>query len=88
VLQPLTQPLAGNPSPTPGDVTRNLLPQQTQVATVLTMITVDPDDPAFARPTKFVGPIYQQDAAEALAAEKSWTFRPDGNGSPETESGC
>ena len=59
---------------------RNLLPQQTQVATVLTMITVDSDDPAFARPTKFVGPVYQQDAADTLAAEKGWTFRPDGTG--------
>jgi carbamate kinase len=59
---------------------RNLLPQETQVATVLTMITVDPDDPAFARPTKFVGPVYQQDAADTLAAKKGWAFRPDGAG--------
>ena len=53
---------------------------ETQVATVLTMITVDPDDPAFARPTKFVGPVYQQDAADTLAAKKGWAFRPDGTG--------
>ena len=59
---------------------RNQLPQEIQVATVLTMITVDPDDPAFARPTKFVGPVYQQDAADTLAAKKGWTFRPDGTG--------
>jgi carbamate kinase len=59
---------------------RNQLPQETQVATVLTMITVDPDDPAFARPTKFVGPVYQQDAADTLAAKKGWAFRPDGTG--------
>jgi carbamate kinase len=59
---------------------RNVLPQETQVATLLTMITVDPDDPAFARPTKFVGPVYQQDAADTLAAKKGWAFRPDGSG--------
>jgi len=59
---------------------RNALPLQTQVATVLTMITVDPDDPAFAHPTKFVGPVYQQDAADTLAAKKGWAFRPDGSG--------
>lgn len=59
---------------------RNQLPPQTQVATLLTMITVDPDDPAFARPTKFVGPVYQQDAADTLAAKKGWAFRPDGTG--------
>src|SRR5512142_1012362 len=57
---------------------RNLLPPQTPVATVLTMITVDPDDPAFARPSTFVGPVYQQDASDILAAKRGWTFRRDG----------
>jgi carbamate kinase len=57
---------------------RNLLPLQVQVATVLTMITVDPEDPAFASPAKFVGPLYHQDAADALAAKKGWTFKLDG----------
>src|SRR6186713_300466 len=36
----------------------NLLPPDVELATLLTMIEVDPDDPAFADPTKFVGPIY------------------------------
>jgi carbamate kinase len=36
---------------------RSLLPPERQVATLLTMITVDPDDPAFARPAN-VGPVY------------------------------
>ena len=58
---------------------RNLLPRESQVATVLTMITVDPDDPAFTSPTKFVGPVYDKDAADKLAAEKDWTFRQDGS---------
>jgi carbamate kinase len=58
---------------------RSLLPPEQQVATVLTMITVDSDDPAFARPSKFVGPIYAKDAADALAAEKGWAFRLDGS---------
>ena len=57
---------------------RSLLPPERQVATVLTMITVDPDDPAFANPTKFVGPVYAKDDADALAAEKGWAFRQDG----------
>src|SRR5689334_7955128 len=57
---------------------RNLLPPLTPVATVLTMITVDPDDPAFARPSTFVGPVYQQDASDILAAKRGWTFRRDG----------
>ena len=57
---------------------RSLLPPKIQVATLLTMIVVDPGDPAFASPTKFVGPVYAKEAADALAAEKGWTFRPDG----------
>jgi carbamate kinase len=58
---------------------RSLLPPETQVATLLTMITVDPGDPAFSHPSKFVGPVYHKDAADALAAEKGWTFRQDGS---------
>jgi carbamate kinase len=57
---------------------RSLLPEEHQVATLLTMIVVDPDDPAFASPAKFVGPVYAKQAADVLAAEKGWVFRPDG----------
>jgi carbamate kinase len=35
---------------------RSVMAQGSQVATLLTMIAVDPADPAFANPTKFVGP--------------------------------
>jgi carbamate kinase len=58
---------------------RSVMPRDSQVATLLTMIAVDPADPAFANPTKFVGPVYTQEAADALAADKGWTFRPDGD---------
>ena len=57
---------------------RSLLPPRLQVVTLLTMIVVDPADTAFATPTKFVGPVYPQETADALAAEKGWTFRQDG----------
>ena len=57
---------------------RSLLPPGQQVATVLTMIMVDPADPAFAHPTKFVGPVYAKDDADKLAAAKGWAFREDG----------
>jgi carbamate kinase len=43
------------------------------------MIGVDSDDPAFGDPTKFVGPIYDDTAAEALAADKGWQFKRDGD---------
>jgi carbamate kinase len=58
---------------------RNVLPPDSAVVTVLTMITVDPGDPAFANPTKFVGPGYPADIADQLATAKGWTFRQDGN---------
>jgi carbamate kinase len=57
---------------------RSLLPPAHQVVTLLTMIVVDPADPAFAKPTKFVGPVYDKAAADTLAADKGWTFRQDG----------
>jgi carbamate kinase len=57
---------------------RQLLPPDRSVVTVLTMITVDPDDPAFANPTKFVGPGYPRTAADALRRDKGWAFRQDG----------
>src|SRR6476619_5912400 len=44
----------------------NILPFDRPFATVLTMIEVDPDDPAFADPTKFIGPVYSKEDAEAL----------------------
>jgi carbamate kinase len=57
----------------------NLLPAEVPFATLLTMIEVDGDDPAFQNPTKFVGPVYGADEAKALAAEKGWTFKADGD---------
>jgi carbamate kinase len=56
----------------------NLLPFEKPLATILTMVEVDPHDPAFADPTKFVGPCYDKATADALAAEKGWRFKPDG----------
>ena len=41
----------------------NLLPADTPLATLLTMIEVAHDDPAFEDPTKFVGPVYDDDRA-------------------------
>jgi carbamate kinase len=57
----------------------NELPFERPLATLLTMIEVDPGDPAFDDPTKFIGPIYTEGEAAALAAEKGWTFKQDGS---------
>jgi carbamate kinase len=56
----------------------NLLPPTVPLATILTMIEVDARDPAFANPTKFVGRVYTKAAADQVAAETGWTFKPDG----------
>ena len=58
----------------------NELPFERHVAALLTMIEVDPDDPAFGDPTKPIGPVYDAAKADALAAEKGWAFKPDGDG--------
>jgi carbamate kinase len=57
----------------------NLLPFERPFATLLTMIEVDTQDPAFANPTKFIGPVYDKADADRLAAEKGWAFKADGN---------
>ena len=58
----------------------NLLPAETPIATLLTMVEVDPEDPAFEHPTKPIGPVYSREQADGLAREKHWSFRPDGDG--------
>jgi carbamate kinase len=49
------------------------------VATLLTQVIVDRDDPAFARPTKPIGPVYDRLTAERLAAQRGWAIAPDGS---------
>jgi carbamate kinase len=47
---------------------------RTPVVTVITQVRVDPHDPAFARPTKPVGPFYTRERAEELRREHGHTF--------------
>jgi carbamate kinase len=56
----------------------NLLPFERPFATLLTMVEVDPEDPGFRNPTKFIGPVYDKKEADRLAAEKKWVFKRDG----------
>jgi carbamate kinase len=57
----------------------NRLPFEKPVASLLTMIEVDPDDRAFADPSKPIGPRYTAADADKLAAERGWRFKPDGD---------
>ncbi len=58
----------------------NCVPFERPLATMLTMVEVDPDDPAFQNPTKPIGPMYTEAEAKQLAAQKGWTVAADGTG--------
>jgi carbamate kinase len=57
----------------------SLLPLERPLATLLTMVEVDPDDVAFKKPTKFIGPLYLREEAEHLKRTKGWVFKQDGD---------
>jgi carbamate kinase len=50
-----------------------------EVACVLTHVSVAPDDPAFDRPTKPIGPFYSAEQAAALERERGWVLVSDAN---------
>ncbi|WP_438404450.1 carbamate kinase [Aeromonas hydrophila] len=56
---------------------KNLMPSR-NVTALLTQVQVDPKDPAFANPTKFIGPVYEETEARTLAEEKHWVVKADG----------
>jgi carbamate kinase len=58
----------------------NCVPFERPLATMLTMVEVDPDDPAFQNPTKPIGPMYTEAEAKQLAAQRGWTVAEDGYG--------
>lgn len=57
----------------------NVLPFEVPLATLLTMVEVDGADPAFQNPTKFVGPVYEEDQVAKIRGDKGWIFKQDGN---------
>ena len=57
----------------------NVMPFDVPFATLLTMVEVDPQDPAFTDPTKFVGPVYTEaERAQVARTEPEWVFKQDG----------
>ncbi|WP_295510071.1 carbamate kinase [uncultured Sulfitobacter sp.] len=56
----------------------NAYAPQVNFATLLTQIEVDPKDPAFKNPTKFIGPVYTQAEAAKLSADRGWSIGQDG----------
>lgn len=48
------------------------------IATVITQVVVDPGDPAFAHPTKPIGPHVREDEAQRLAEDRGWSIAQQG----------
>lgn len=57
----------------------NALGHARPVATLLTQIRVDPGDPAFETPTKFVGPVYDKAKADEMSERHGWNIAQDGD---------
>ena len=55
----------------------NVLPYEQPIATILTQIEVDANDPAFQKPSKPIGPVYTHEQAERLKRERGWAMAPD-----------
>jgi len=56
----------------------NLLPPERPFATILTMVEVNRNDPAFQNPTKPIGPQYTKGEADELRKKYGWHFSADG----------
>ncbi|WP_312741211.1 carbamate kinase [Cedecea neteri] len=56
---------------------KNHLPER-EVSVLLTQVEVDPQDPAFSNPTKYIGPVYSKEQADALVHDKGWSVKADG----------
>ncbi len=48
-----------------------------EVATIVTQVLVDPDDPSIGNPSKFVGPFYKAEQVEALRRRPGWVLKED-----------
>ncbi len=51
--------------------------QRKKIATVISQVVVDRNDPAFKNPTKPIGQFYSEKEAKALAKEKGWVVKED-----------
>lgn len=56
---------------------QNAVGSHRRIATLLTQVEVSQTDPAFGNPTKPIGPLYDKAAADRMAAEFTWVFKPE-----------
>jgi carbamate kinase len=50
------------------------------VVTILSLTRVRPNDPAFHKPTKFIGPYFSEVRAKKLEEQRGWVMKPDPHG--------
>jgi carbamate kinase len=48
-----------------------------KVATILTQVLVDENDPSLSEPTKFVGPFFKAEDVKKLETSRSWVMKED-----------
>ncbi|SQA99292.1 Carbamate kinase 1 [Cedecea neteri] len=53
---------------------KNHLPDR-EASVLLTQVEVDPQDPAFSNPTKYIGPVYSKEQADELVRDKGWSVK-------------
>ena len=58
----------------------NMMPTETALASILTMVEVDPEDPAFQNPTKPIGLVFEEGEGKRMAKEKGWSIAREGDG--------
>ena len=47
------------------------------IATILTQVYVNPDDPSILNPTKFVGPFFKKEQVKELEKKRGWVVKED-----------
>ncbi|MFQ5607565.1 MAG: carbamate kinase [Candidatus Zixiibacteriota bacterium] len=52
--------------------------QDREVVTIVTQMLVDRNDPAFRKPTKYIGQFYSEDKARKLETQRGWRMKKDG----------
>lgn len=57
----------------------NELQHAQPIVTLLTQVIVDLNDPAFSKPTKYIGPVYSQAEAQLRADQAGWQIAQDGD---------
>lgn len=58
---------------------KNIAPDR-QIASIITQSEVDPEDPAFQNPTKFIGAMMTEEEADEARRNRGWTVKQDGDG--------